>query len=83
MCILSGCDYLPSVCGIGLKKALDRCRRYGSAAQVIKSLRRDPNFTVSCCHEDIYSIELGIVLQRVHLLTEGSIFAVVQCKFNG
>ncbi|KAI8376386.1 PIN domain-like protein [Radiomyces spectabilis] len=39
MCILSGCDYLPSLPGVGLKTAYQLLKTYKSADQVIKVLR--------------------------------------------
>ncbi len=34
MCILSGCDYLPSIPGLGLKKAHDFIKKFGSYHKV-------------------------------------------------
>ena len=40
MCILSGCDYLPSLPGIGLRKAYKffRLRRHGDIKTVLLSI---------------------------------------------
>ena len=37
MCMLSGCDYLPSVKGMGLKKAHNALKKHADAYKVIKS----------------------------------------------
>ena len=39
MCILSGCDYLPSISGMGLKTAHKYLKRYGSTENVIRVLK--------------------------------------------
>eukprot|EP01134_Creolimax_fragrantissima_P003334 CFRG3334T1 len=39
MCILSGCDYLPSVPGMGLKTAFKYIKQYGNAHNAIRRLR--------------------------------------------
>lgn len=41
MAILSGCDYLPSIPGIGLKTAWALMRKHKSVENVIKSLRME------------------------------------------
>ena len=38
MAILSGCDYLPSITGIGLKTACNLLRKWGSPQQVIRAV---------------------------------------------
>lgn len=37
MCMLSGCDYLQSVKGMGLKKAHNALKKHADACKVIKS----------------------------------------------
>ena len=46
MCILSGCDYLPSVKGIGLHKALKLLRKSSSVEKVdaLPGIKRKPSF---------------------------------------
>lgn len=39
MCILAGCDYLPSISGIGLTKAWTFMRDYGDAKHAIDALQ--------------------------------------------
>lgn len=39
MCILSGCDYLPSITGIGIKRAWEYIRDYSDASQAIRAMR--------------------------------------------
>lgn len=40
VCILAGCDYLPSVPGIGIAKALALVKHWNTGARAIKELRR-------------------------------------------
>jgi len=39
MCVLAGCDYLPSVPGVGVKRAHALVRRFRSAAAAVRHLR--------------------------------------------
>ena len=39
MCVLSGCDYLPSLPGLGIKRAHALIRRYRTAARALRHLR--------------------------------------------
>jgi exonuclease-1 len=39
MCILSGCDYLPSVSGVGLKKAHSLIRRFKTYTKVLRHMK--------------------------------------------
>ncbi|KAL1523901.1 hypothetical protein AB1Y20_018820 [Prymnesium parvum] len=41
MCILSGCDYLPSLHGVGLKTAHRLLKRHGSAERVVRVLQME------------------------------------------
>lgn len=44
-CIMAGCDYLPSIKGIGIKKAVDYLERFGGDSDsVIKRLQFEKNF---------------------------------------
>lgn len=66
MCILSGCDYLPSIPGMGLKKAHKYIKRWKNAERVIKQCRFDgmkvpPNYL-----EEFKRAEATFVYQRVY-----------------
>lgn len=39
MCIMSGCDYLPSVPGVGLRSAFRLLQRHGTADKALRALR--------------------------------------------
>lgn len=39
MCILSGCDYLPSLAGVGIKKAHSLIRRFKTHAKVLRHMK--------------------------------------------
>lgn len=43
-CILSGCDYLPSIKGIGIKKAVDFLDRCGKLEAVVMRLKFEKTF---------------------------------------
>ncbi|KAF9157572.1 Rad2 nuclease [Actinomortierella ambigua] len=45
MCILSGCDYLPSIPGMGLKTAYRMLRRHKTYGRVIKDVRMENTST--------------------------------------
>ncbi|KAJ3195857.1 Rad2 nuclease [Irineochytrium annulatum] len=40
LCILSGCDYLPSLKGVGLKKACTAIQDYGTGPQVVEKWKK-------------------------------------------
>ena len=41
---MAGCDYMPSIHGIGIKKGVDYIYRYGDIKTAIKYLRSDKKF---------------------------------------
>ena len=41
MCILSGCDYLPSIRGVGLKVAYGLFNKHGDICKVLSAMRAD------------------------------------------
>jgi len=51
-CMLSGCDYLPSIKGMGLMKAFKAIRRFPNAYQCIKSLKCNTQFSVPKDYEE-------------------------------
>ncbi|TYZ64104.1 hypothetical protein PybrP1_009131 [[Pythium] brassicae (nom. inval.)] len=51
MCIFSGCDYLPSLPGFGLKKAYVALKQHGSFAKVIRSLRLEGKVRIPPTYE--------------------------------
>ena len=59
-CILAGCDYLPSIKGLGIKKASDLMYRFQSAEAVIKHLQQDKVF------RDRVSIFLRLKISFLH-----------------
>ena len=44
MCLLSGCDYNPSLKGMGLKTAHKLVRRHGGCDEIFAALRREGRF---------------------------------------
>jgi exonuclease-1 len=51
MCILNGCDYLPSIKGIGLKKAYGLIKQSSDIEQIIKELRATGKYEVPDTYE--------------------------------
>lgn len=41
---MAGCDYLPNIHGIGIKKSVDYIYRYGDIKTAIQYLRNDKKF---------------------------------------
>lgn len=54
MCILSGCDYLPSLPGMGLKRAHGLIRRFRNYHKVIKHLKYN-GVSVPSSYEDMFT----------------------------
>ena len=54
MCILSGCDYLPSVKGIGLHKALKLLRKSSSVEKVDALLVESPESSFFKGHSTLF-----------------------------
>ncbi|KAG0142845.1 hypothetical protein CROQUDRAFT_49688 [Cronartium quercuum f. sp. fusiforme G11] len=67
MAILSGCDYLPSIPGLGLKKAYQLIRTYKSAERAIKATRLEGNMKVPLKYEALFRrAELTFLYQIVY-----------------
>lgn len=66
MAILSGCDYLDSINGIGLKKAYNLMRKFKTAEKSIQSIRLDGKYTVPQNYvQEFKRAELTFCHQRV------------------
>eukprot|EP00466_Bigelowiella_natans_P003631 jgi/Bigna1/87753/estExt_fgenesh1_pg.C_230201 len=66
MCILSGCDYLPSIPGIGLKKAQRLVRVNKNISRIVKKVKWDVKFSVPKNYEENFEkAVLGFCHQRV------------------
>ncbi|KAJ3228373.1 Rad2 nuclease [Clydaea vesicula] len=71
LCILSGCDYLPSLEGIGLKKALKGLQKYDSGVKLIQSWIKfgkwmDAPYVRKDYLQDFEKAELTFKHQRVY-----------------
>ena len=52
LCILSGCDYLESIKGIGFKKAFKLIHEHGDdLAAIMRKLRREGKFIIPMDYE--------------------------------
>jgi len=51
MCILNGCDYLPSIKGIGLKKAYQFVKQSTDIKQIIKNMEKVNKYTIPDSYE--------------------------------
>lgn len=66
MAILSGCDYLPSIKGIGIKKAHSYVRNHKTIDRVIRAIRLDGKMSVPADYlEKFKQAELTFLHQRV------------------
>ncbi|CAI5720321.1 unnamed protein product [Hyaloperonospora brassicae] len=55
MCIFSGCDYLPSIPGFGIKKAYTAMKQHGSFAKIICALRLEGKVRIPVTYEDDFA----------------------------
>ncbi|RQM09304.1 hypothetical protein DD237_003682 [Peronospora effusa] len=71
MCILSGCDYLPSIPGFGLKKAYAAMKLHGSFKKIVRALRLEGKVRVPATYEDDFrKAVLTFRHQRVYCPTK-------------
>ncbi|KAG2748878.1 PIN domain-like protein [Suillus brevipes Sb2] len=67
MAILSGCDYLPSVPGVGLKTAWSLLRKYRSVEQAVRAIRLEGKKSVPKGYLEAYNLAEKVFLhQRVY-----------------
>lgn len=67
MAILSGCDYLPSISGMGLKTAWKYLKKCRSVERVVRSVRLEGKMTVPPEYEDKFRMAvLPFLYQRVY-----------------
>lgn len=67
MCMLSGCDYLPSINGIGLKTAHKYLSRYNDISRVLQVLRAEMPLKMPSNYETDFSrAEMTFLHQRVY-----------------
>ncbi|KAG0043997.1 Rad2 nuclease [Gryganskiella cystojenkinii] len=68
MCILSGCDYLPSIPGMGLRTAQRLLRRFKTVDKVVRYVRMEnPGMKVqSNYEEDFHRADLTFLYARVY-----------------
>ncbi|KAL1872533.1 Rad2 nuclease [Paecilomyces lecythidis] len=66
MCILSGCDYLPSIPKMGLKTAYRSIRKYKNVERVLRMLQFEGKYHVPADYlENFKQAELTFLYQRV------------------
>lgn len=67
LCILAGCDYLPSIEGIGIRKALEFMRKYRDGYSVIRAIRAKGKHTVPVDYEESFrKAEVTFACHRVY-----------------
>ncbi|ETW04876.1 hypothetical protein H310_03988 [Aphanomyces invadans] len=67
MCILSGCDYVASIPGLGIKKSHGLVLRYGGYQKVIRALRLEGKLSITATYEtDVAQARLTFRHQRVY-----------------
>jgi exonuclease-1 len=66
-CILAGCDYLPSVSGMGIRTAIKLVKRHKDALRAIRAIRLDGAFEVPKDYEEQFrNAELTFRHQQVY-----------------
>lgn len=66
MAILSGCDYLPSITGLGIKTAHKLMRKYKTVEKVLQYIRLESNMKVPAGYLDAFRVaQLPFLYQRV------------------
>ena len=93
MAILSGCDYLPSIGGMGLKTAYRMLRKHKTVERLVKAVQFDGKFKVPSSYiEDFYQAEntfiypwvyCPVTKQLVHLTTPGAGVDVSKMSYIG
>ena len=72
MAILSGCDYLPSIPGIGLKTAHALLRKHKTVPNVLKAIRLEGKKSIPKGYQEMFDIaEKAFLFQRVYDPREG------------
>lgn len=65
--MLSGCDYLPSIHGLGLKTAHKLLRRHKTVEGVLNAIRLKSSLTIPVNYlNDFRTAELAFIHQRVY-----------------
>lgn len=83
MCILSGCDYLANIPGMGLKTAYRHIRTCKSAERAIKMVRFDGKSRVPASYlEDFKRAELTFLHQRVFCPTSQKLVTLTPLPVN-
>lgn len=71
MAILSGCDYLPSIQGIGLKTAWSLLKKHKTTENVVRALRMEGKKDVPKGYLEAFQLAERVFLhQRVYSLTQ-------------
>ncbi|KAG1707291.1 hypothetical protein DVH05_026485 [Phytophthora capsici] len=83
MCIFSGCDYLPSIPGFGLKKAYTAMKQHGSFIKIIRVLRLEGKVRVpNTYEEDFRKAVLTFRHQRVYCPTKQELVPLTPIPVN-
>lgn len=81
MAILSGCDYLPSITGMGLKKAYRMVRKYKSIDRILRMLQFDGKFHVPAGYLEAFEkAELTFLYQRVFCPLENRLVTMTMAE---
>jgi len=55
MCILGGCDYLPSIKGIGLKTAYKIVKETTDIPEIVRIIKRDPKYPITQTYQEDFT----------------------------
>ncbi|KAG7390541.1 Rad2 nuclease [Phytophthora pseudosyringae] len=83
MCIFSGCDYLSSIPGFGLKKAYTAMKQHGSFTKIVRALRLEGKVRVPTTYEDEFKkAVLTFRHQRVYCPTKKELVPLTPIPAN-
>ncbi|KAH7923456.1 PIN domain-like protein [Leucogyrophana mollusca] len=83
MAILSGCDYLPSIPGVGLKTAWSLLRKYRTVEQVVRAVRLEGKKPVPKGYFQAYKLAEKVFLhQRVYCPLDEKLVSLTEIPVN-
>lgn len=63
-CVLSGCDYLDSPRGLGIKKAIKLISEYKNSVDALKAAEESGKFDFPPCYKEHFNIAVDVFLQQ-------------------
>ena len=82
MCVMSGCDYLPSLPGVGIKRAHGLLRRFRSYSKALRNLRFEAGLDRFCSPlaTSFTSFQMDYARHVIHIISNpGFVSRVPPC----